>query len=40
MVYTWKKKKKGKTSKFVDAGSNNWNEREEIGSMEWIDREE
>ena len=32
MVFTWKKKKKKKktekTSKFVDAGSNNWNERE------------
>ena len=28
----WKKtkKKKGKTSKFVDAGSSNWNERQGI----------
>ena len=30
MASTWKKKKKkqAKTSKFVDAGSNNWNERD------------
>ena len=28
MVSTWKKNKKRKTSKFVDAGSNNRNERE------------
>jgi hypothetical protein len=27
MVSTWKKKK-SETSKFVDAGSKNWNERE------------
>ena len=26
LVFTWKKKKR-KTSKFVDAGSNNWSER-------------
>ena len=26
MMSAWKKKK-GKTSKFVDAGSNNWNEQ-------------
>ena len=30
MVFTWKKKKKRKTSKFVDVGSNNWNERGEL----------
>ena len=28
MMSACKKKKKGKTSKFVGAGSNNWNERE------------
>ena len=27
MVSTWKKKE-GKTSKFVDSGSSNWNEKE------------
>ena len=27
-MVTARKKNKGKTSKFVDAGSNNWNERE------------
>ena len=37
MVSTWKKKK-GKTSKFVDAEGNNWNEREGgINNIEWID---
>ena len=35
------KKKKRKISKFVYAGSNNWNEREKgINNMEWIDWEE
>ena len=41
MVSTWKKKK-GKTSKLVDAGSHNWNEREgnqECG-MDWQRRME
>jgi hypothetical protein len=28
LVSIWQKKKKGKTSKLVDAGSNNWNEGE------------
>ena len=39
MVSTWKKKKR-KTSKFVDAGSINWNEREGTNNMEWNNREE
>ena len=34
-----KRKKKRKTSKFVDAG-NNWNERVGNNNMEWIEREE
>ena len=33
------KKKKGKTSKFVDSGINNCNERDGINSMEWNERE-
>ena len=39
MLFAWKKKK-GKTSNFVDAGSNNWNEREGKNSKEWIDRKQ
>ena len=39
MVTTWKKKKR-KTSNFVDAASNKWNEEKGINNMEWIDREE
>ena len=39
MVSTWKKKKKRKTTKFVDTGSNNRNEREGINNIEWVDRE-
>ena len=27
-VSTWKKKKKVNTTEFLDAGNNNWNERE------------
>ena len=38
MVFAWKKKKKkGKTSKFVDAGRNNWMREKGINSMKWID---
>ena len=37
----WKKKKKKReTSKFMDAGSYNRNERERITNMESVDREE
>jgi hypothetical protein len=39
MVSTWKNKKKGKTSKFVDEGCKNWSEREGINNMELIKRE-
>ena len=38
----WKEKKRN-TLRFVDEGSNNWNERERergIKFMEWINREE
>ena len=39
MLSTWKTKK-GKTSKFMDAGGYNRNERERgIGDLEWVDRE-
>ena len=39
MVPTWKSKK-GKTSKFVDAGGYNRNEREGgFDDLEWVDRE-
>ena len=37
---TAERRKKRKTLKFVDAGSINWNEGEEITSMEWIGKEE
>jgi hypothetical protein len=37
LVGCWKKKK-AKTSKFLDAGNNNWDEG--IINMEWIKREE
>ena len=40
IMFTWKENK-GRTSKLVDEGSNNWNEREiEINIMEWIYGEE
>ena len=38
-VSDWKKRKE-KTSKFMNAGSNNWNERKEINGIEWIDKGE
>jgi hypothetical protein len=38
MVPTWRTKKR-KTSKFVDAGNYNLNEREGIGDLEWVNRE-
>ena len=36
---SWKKKKKRKTLKLVDAESNKWNDRKGINDMEWIGRE-